>query len=81
LTLKRQKGANGGPKSPAWRAMTGSSTAGFAQSIRQASVPAAMGSRRQAGKRAGMPPAGKSMRVAPQRMECAIKGCGAAKRK
>lgn len=60
--------------------MTGSSTAGFAQSIRQASVPAAMGSRRQAGKRAGMPPAGKSMRGAFLRMECDIKGY-AAKRK
>ncbi|MBS7098201.1 MAG: hypothetical protein KH129_14225 [Bacteroides uniformis] len=53
--MKRQKGANGGPKSPAWRVMTGSSTAGFAQSIRQVSVPAAMGSRRQAGKRAEIP--------------------------
>ncbi|OUN79464.1 hypothetical protein B5G04_15170 [Bacteroides sp. An51A] len=39
--------------------------------------------KQEAGRKAGRntPPAGKSMRVAPQRMECAIKGCGAAKRK
>lgn len=59
--------------------MTENMAVGFAQRIRQATVPAALGNGRQTGNRQEYPE-DKGMEVALLRMECAIKG-SAAKRK